>query len=309
MPILKLIRFPNLVIVAFTQCLLYYCILLPPFDAHGIIPDLDQLHFHLFVLVTIIITAGGYIVNDLIDYEVDLINKPEKVYVRQHLSLPFVHWFYFLIHLLGLFLSIYLALYVKDIRLAIIFPFAVLGLFGYSRYLKGHTILGNLVVSTYCAGVAWIIWFSQKTALAQLATEKPNWYFNAQLIFWWYVLFAFLATFFREIVKDIEDMDGDRAAGLRTSPIAWGLGTAKVISSLLGIALLLAVLFLAYQHIDLFQIIGQIFLFCGLILPIALALFLLWKAKTKRQYHQLSQLAKWIMAAGVLLLLFLNPLQ
>ena len=306
MAVLRLIRFPNLIIVAFTQCLLYYCIILPALQVQHISPDLDPNHFHLFIFVTLIITAGGYIINDILDFETDLINKPDKVFIQKQIPLRAVYWLYALIHLIGLALSIYLALRVDDIRLAAIFPAAVLGLFAYSKYLKGHTILGNAVVAAYCAGVAWIIWFSQKEALGELEIKAPELHQKGQIITWWYILFAFLSTFFRELVKDIEDIDGDRKSGLRTAPIAWGIPVAKGLAFFFGSLLLIAVSVLSVQFLYFFQTPGKAFLFIGLLLPITIALVLLFRASTKMDYHRLSQLAKWVMAAGAMLLLFLK---
>ena len=306
MSILKLVRFPNLVIVACTQLMLYYCVILPPLSATNIGPDLAPFHFHLFVLTTLIITAGGYIINDLIDYEVDLVNRPKKVIIRKEIPIQIVYWLYYFINLVGFALSIYLAFSVNEIRLANIYPLAVLGLIVYSTHLKGKPLIGNLIIALYCAAVAWIIWFSQKEALKQLAVSNTVFYEHSRIIFWWYILFAFISTFFRELVKDIEDIEGDHKSQLRTVPIIWGLAAAKRIAGFAGSLLLVAVIFLINKFNNLFQDFGTIFLYLGLLLPILIALFLLFRANTKSQYHQISQLAKWIMAAGILLLLFLK---
>lgn len=306
MSILKLVRFPNLVIVGLTQLLLYYCVILPPISKANIEPDLAPFHFHFFVLVTIIITAGGYIINDLIDYETDLVNRPEQVIIRKEIPIQIVYWLYFFFNLVGFALSIYLAFSVNDIRLANIYPFAVLGLIIYSTHLKGKPLIGNLTVAFYCAAVAWIIWFSQKAALKQLALEHHTLYEHSQIIFWWYILFAFLSTFYREVIKDIEDVEGDHKSQLRTLPVVKGLAFAKKIAILSGILLLLAVLLLIAKFNYLFQSFGTIFLYVGLLLPILSTLYLLFKANTKVHFHQISLLAKWIMAGGILLLFFLE---
>ena len=70
--IFQFIRFPNLLIVALTQYLLYHLLLLPNFQKAGISPTLDPFHFFLLVLITVLIAASGYVINDLIDYKKDL---------------------------------------------------------------------------------------------------------------------------------------------------------------------------------------------------------------------------------------------
>ena len=87
MKFLQLIRWPNLLIVALTQFLLYQFILLPYFTAHQIEPALDFLHFSLLVITTVFIAAGGYVINDIVDIEIDKINKPEKSTVKNTISL------------------------------------------------------------------------------------------------------------------------------------------------------------------------------------------------------------------------------
>ena len=86
MPFLQLIRFKNLIIVILTQYLLQYLILVPAFKNTGLVPLLDSFHFGILVLSTLIIAAGGYIINDLEDYEIDLLNKPEKVIINKYIS-------------------------------------------------------------------------------------------------------------------------------------------------------------------------------------------------------------------------------
>ena len=80
--LLRLVRFPNLVIVALTQYLLYYGLLLPAFRQYSLEPALDGEHFSLLVAVTLLISAGGYVINDIVDFRIDLINRPDKVVIK-----------------------------------------------------------------------------------------------------------------------------------------------------------------------------------------------------------------------------------
>ena len=73
----RLIRFSNLIIVALTQYLLQYYILLPELKKVNLTPLLPDFEFFLLVFSTILIAAGGYIINDIEDVEIDKLNKPE----------------------------------------------------------------------------------------------------------------------------------------------------------------------------------------------------------------------------------------
>ena len=112
MAFFRLIRLPNLVIVALTQYLLNYQILQPALVREGITPVLDFEHFSVFVLVTVLITAGGYIINDISDFRIDMLNKPDRVIVHKIISIQTAYWLYFVVNLIGFILSLFLAYHV-----------------------------------------------------------------------------------------------------------------------------------------------------------------------------------------------------
>jgi 4-hydroxybenzoate polyprenyltransferase len=306
MPFFRLIRLPNLIIVAITQFLLYQHLLIPVFSEVGIEPVLPLNAFLSFILVTICISAGGFIINDILDYEVDQINKSDKLIINRKITLRNAYWLYSAFNLLGFSLALYLGFYVQNIALANIYLLAVAGLYLYSKKLKQSTLWGNFLIATYCAVVAWIVWFSQKGALINLAQEAPELFKLLQYIFIGYIFFAFTSTLFREIVKDIEDMDGDRAINAQTLPIRWGIKSAKTVAGISALVLLLGLIYMMLYFQSILGLYGLIFASLGICLPILLALLLLIRAKSTAQFHQISQLAKWIMLAGLLLLLFIK---
>lgn len=299
MSILQLIRFPNLIIVALTQFLLYYQLILPALQSANITPSLGQPLFSLFVLVTLLITAGGYIINDLIDLEIDLLNKPERVIISRKIPHQMAYWLYFVFNLAGFVLALAIAFATNRMHLLFIFPFAVIGLLVYSKWLKKRPLSGNLLIAFYCAGVAAIVWIAELPALLKLPLID---YQQVIQLLLFYAGFAFLSTLFREIVKDIEDAQGDAMAGARTVPIYWGTKVAKNIALVIGILLLI---FLGYVMLILknsLDIVALLLLF-GLGILICIGTWSLYKAENKMQFHQLSQFSKIIMLGGILLLL------
>jgi len=303
LPFLKLIRFPNLIIVVLTQYLLQYLILIPAFEKGGLSPLLDHFHFFLLVLSTLIIAAGGYIINDLEDYEIDLLNKPEKVIINKFISAKNARQLYWGISIFGFLISLYLAFYVDNIPLILIYPIAVFLLYLYSKSLKKSVLWGNLIVSIFCAFVAGLIIFAERENVFQLNIKNPEYGSTVLEIFIFYLLFAFFATMFREIVKDIEDVDGDKKLGCSTMPIAWGIPAAK------GVALFFAMVFLGILGDWIFSVeklevnAGVVYLVLGVIVPLLFAMLKLLKATTKKEFHFISQLAKYIMLSGILYLL------
>ena len=303
--LLRLVRFPNLVIVALTQYLLYYILLLPAFRQQGLEPALDDSHFSLLVAVTVLITAGGYVINDIVDFRIDLINRPTRVVINRQIRVQSAYWLYFCFNLLGFLIALYLSFHIECIPLANLFPLAVILLFVYSTYLKSRAVVGNLLISFFCAGVAGIVWFAEREGFKGLLGRDPQLAGHIGSIISWYMVFAFLSTMFREVIKDMEDLQGDVGANCRTIPARWGLPVARAIAAAFGLGLAAFLVYLPLSMPALFTSLGVLFLIFCILLPLFLAMIRVFRAQNKEQFHQLSQLAKLIMLGGLAMLLFL----
>src|SRR6056300_1407783 len=77
----KLIRLPNLVIIAATQYAMRYLIMEPLLPSDTFSLQFGEIQFCSLVLSTIFIAAAGYIINDYLDTQADMINKPARVVV------------------------------------------------------------------------------------------------------------------------------------------------------------------------------------------------------------------------------------
>ena len=305
MPLLNLIRWPNLVIVALTQVLIFNWVLLPSFDQYHIRSSLNQNQFFLLSLVTVLLTAGGYIINDIYDRETDKMDKPERVIIGNSIDLPTAYWLYFVVHLIGFLLSLYLAFVVEKPGYVGLFPLASTGLFIYSRWLKRMPIWGNLLIALYCSGVAGIIWFAEREAFSELAIAERS-YMKIGGILVTYLGFAFLTTLFREIIKDMEDVEGDTQGGFRTAPVVWGLHTCRQLVTGIGVLIflfLLAAGWYFWQHLD-SPASGAILMVLSL--PMCLILYKLGQATQRKHFHQLSQWSKLLMFGGILILFLIE---
>lgn len=296
----RLVRGRNLLIVALTQYLLQYLILIPVFERIELTPALSGVHFALFALTTVLIAAGGYLINDLEDQAIDARNKPDTYIVGRLVSAPTVWRVYLVLFVVGAALSIYLAFYVQNPPLALIFPAAYGLLFWYSRRLKKLPFWGNLTVAIYCAVVPGIILFAERISFAHLYEADQVTADRVTLLFAAYLSFAFLATLWRELIKDLEDVEGDRLEGCRTLPIIWGEGPARRLSTFIAImqgVLLIVCIFLLQNFLA-----SEIVVFLLLMLPTVLLAWHSIQARDKSAYHAISQRLKLLMLIGLLLL-------
>lgn len=303
---LQFLRLPNLIIVALTQYLLYFLLLRPYFETYQIPLSLDAFHFFLLVLTTILIAASGYVINDILDYKIDQFNKPEKVFINNQISISRAWQLYYFIIGLGGVISIYLAIHVNQFPLFFIYPIAVFLLWAYSKYFKKGVLIGNIIVSVFCAFVAGIVLFAERKAFFLLNEQNEEIGFRVGLLFGGYLLFAFLSTMFREIIKDIEDIEGDRKMNCRTLPIISGIKVSKIIAFSFGIILFILIIFFNLWLFENNEFFGLLYSILGIVFPLGFAFWKLKSAESQKQFHQLSQLSKFIMLSGLILLIIIN---
>lgn len=287
---LQFIRFPNLVIIALTQYLVRFCVIGTAIDTFQV----SEWAFFLMVLMTVIIAAGGYIINDIRDYSIDLINKPDKVFIEKLLTQAQALRLYQILNLIGLLLGVSLFILLKWWG-ALIYPIiAIVALNVYANHLKKQAFWGNFSVATLCALIPLMV-----LGIEQL---EFNLTISIQYILYIYALFAFISTFYREIIKDIEDAEGDEKYGSKTLPIIWGI--PKVTQFAKGIGwvfqiLVVIIIILAWQQGDWLSSLYISFL---ILLPIIWTLLKLQKATTITDFGKISKAIKGIMFTGLMYL-------
>ncbi len=295
---LAILRPTNLVIVGLTQWLLYFFILRPCFVNTQ--SSLDILIW-LFIIDTIIIAGCGYLINDIYDVKIDQINKPDKAFIPVPIKLNSAWNYYYGLNILGFGIAGYIAFSIKNLPYLVIYPIAVGVLYLYSSRYKNSVLIGNILVSIYVAMVPGILLVYAKDEIA-----KMNIYFQAFIFFGFgcNMIFSFLINLSREIVKDMEDIDGDKQNGLITLPIAYGIQLSKNIiigllsTSILGLCL---VWFVLDMELDL-----NLDYFLGIALLVVLILMNIYKirkAKTILDYHYVSSFLKIILLIGLIFFL------
>ncbi len=295
-----------MVIVILTEWSLYRFVLVPAYQEAGLNASLTPTQMILLAVITAMITGGGYVINDIVDHKIDLINRPDKVIVNRKISLPVAHLLYFSLNLFGLILAFYLALKTDNLHLIFIYPIALIGLYYYSTAMKKLVLVDNLLVSLYCAGVAGIVWIAERRSIRLLAEEHPGIARYVFFIFGAYMIFAFLTTLIREIIKDMEDLEGDDINGCLSLPIVIGIPKTKNVVYLLSGLLLSALIYTVYHLKNDLAFFQLMFIGLALIFPLLFEVYQLVKAQNKNDFHKLSQLAKISMLAGIIFIVIIS---
>ena len=305
----RLIRLPNLIIVAVTQALIYYQLLHKTFRNYSLTGSFNSFEFVLFVIATILITASGYIINDIYDIETDRINKPDKRIIQVHLSVSNAWKIYFSMIITGVLISLYLAVQRNDLFYWFIYPVAIFLLYGYSRWFKGIPYLGNIIVSLFCAAVPGIFYLSEASILKELKIKDLSSFLSLHGLLLSYVIFAFLTNLYREIVKDLQDEAGDKLANIHTAAVYYGKKNTKFVALFIALVISMVITFTFSQAI--FSNIPYLFAVqCLLIqIPLSVSIIKLIQAKDVKAFRNVGIWIKLIMINGLILITYLtiNP--
>ncbi|MCB0638266.1 MAG: geranylgeranylglycerol-phosphate geranylgeranyltransferase [Lewinella sp.] len=308
MAVFRLIRFPNLFVIAVTQWLIYDHVFGQAYEGLGLSPVLEPLEALLLIAATLFVAAGGYIVNDLEDWEIDLINRrKESVIVGRVISEGSVRWLYFCCVAAGFFCSLLLAIWQHKLQLLWLYPVTALLLAWYPRYLKRSPWVGNVLVALFCAGTAGLVWLAEWDQWVQMGQLHAPQQARVSQVLMVFMLYAFLATWIRELIKDLEDEVGDREQGRRTFPIIFGRSWAHRFITGMGLLLIAALLGPVLLRWDGFL---NLPVFALAVSLVGWVLILLWRLRmppTVKLYGILSMHWKFFLLGG-LFLLFLYQL-
>ncbi|MFA6582407.1 MAG: geranylgeranylglycerol-phosphate geranylgeranyltransferase [Paludibacter sp.] len=303
MAYIRLIRLQNLVFIGFIQIVMQFAVLNPILQIFGFDVVFENSMLSLLIAATVLIAAGGYVLNDYFDIKIDTINRPEKQIVGNIISRRYAMILHQVLTGLGTFCGLLLAYFARSYTLAFIFIVVPGLLWFYSASYKRQFMIGNLVVSFIAALTVLVVGITQMAFLqkefGKLIFETP---IPKEFYSWigGFALFSFLITWIREIIKDMEDEIGDREMECRTMIIKWGAKKTKLF--LYGLITISCTgLLLFDRFFILFE--GTLtirYIIFGLLLPFVALSYLIFNAKSPADYHQASTLTKVIMLIGVL---------
>ena len=308
MHFLKLIRPINLLIIALTMYGIQYYIVsvfggFQKIDAHPI-------DFFLLVFSTILIAAGGNIINDYFDFKADRINKPEKLIITKHIKRRWAivtHWSF---NGVAFFIAIYLSIKYQTLWLVFIHLLSINVLWFYSMLFKRKVMIGNLLIALLTGLVPLLVVIYFKVSNWHNSVFSPfdptTWATEIDYTLVYYLaFFAFIQNLAREILKDIQDIKGDELIYGRSLPMAIGVEKSFVVVKLLllvfpAVALLSAVYFMQVLIAQpIYNVLLQIFPYVLIISLNILVIYLIKKTEGTKLalYHNLVKVS---MLLGVL---------
>ncbi len=309
---LKLIRWPNLLIVILTMMLMRYAVIEPLLSKTGVIPlngageeipmtlQFPWYLFMLLVAATVFITAGGYVINDYFDIKTDLINRG-KVIVGTKIPRRQAMMWHNIFNIAGIAAGFYISWKAGYFWMGLLFLLVSGLLYFYSASYKRQFFVGNIIVALLTAMVPFMVilyeWPFLYRYYAINALELPG----LRFLFYWiggFSLFAFLTTLTREIIKDIEDFEGDLTYGRNTMPVIMGIPASKVVVTSL-IIITIAMLYMVWGFF-ISDRITLIYLSVFVVLPLLYIIYQIVISKGKKQLHSASTIMKIVMLTGIL---------
>lgn len=301
--IIKLIRPINALIV-FAALMVVRLILIGFYNSFDIHPIIDAADYFLMMCIGMLILGAGNVVNDIIDVDIDLVNKPHKALIPGRVSIRQAWIVYFSINILALLLSVYLIMKYQ-VGWYIFMPFcAILLLYVYSRWLKKKFFIGNLVIAILCSVIGLVGYWVEMDNIHTIRKLSGLDYSMILYSAWSISIFSFLLVLARELIKDCEDVEGDRSAGATTIPIKLGLVRSDRLIMILLV--LYGVVFLTLSAAR-FYLSNSTPMFIAVIAYLMIYIFgIRWtmtKFTDKKLYSRLSNLVKVFLILGLVFIL------
>lgn len=304
--ILQLVRWSNLFFLGALIYVMEKWVVVPILDdvAFG-----EQLPWYILLLIaaaTILIAAGGYVINDYFDIKIDRINRPDQLIVTQYISKENAMRLSIGLSGVGMVCGLVAAWLLRSSTIAILFAIIPGLLWFYSSSYKRLLIVGNVTIALLSALSPMMIAIANVAQLQlKYNTILPYTTLEHDIYAWvgGFSLFAFLLTWIREIVKDLQDQMGDRELECHSMPIVWGnIVTKIVVTALIVLTTVLIGWFwyslLPFDHS--WQSFSTRYIVLAIIIPLWGALWLLWAAKIPSDYRTCQQVLKLTMFLGML---------
>lgn len=208
---------------------------------NGLACNLSGINFSILCLGVQSLIAAGCILNDIMDRDIDKINKPKTNLIGRVISLKTAKVLFIATTILILILSVYISYYMFS-EWAFISAGVYLCSILYDVYLKKSPLFGNILIAALASFIPFVLFFYARDCITALNNERIN------LLIWLYCFFPFLIIIPRELSLDISDIEGDKACGSKSLPILIGIRKARLIVASIIIFIIILSIFLVYHY-------------------------------------------------------------
>lgn len=301
-----LLRVPNLIFIAILLYVMENWVAVPILQLAGIDGLLPWWILTLLIVATVLVAAGGYVINDYFDVKIDRINRPDQIVVTRSITKEQTMRLFIGLTLSGIVLGLSVAVIVHSSTLAGIYILTPGLLWFYSSSYKRQFIIGNLIIGFCSAVTPLLIAITNVSLLIQELGKQMEFAPLSILLYVWlggFSIFAFFCTWIREIIKDLQDQKGDREMECHTIPIKLGNTWAKTIITILIGLVMGAIIYLNYYILPFdhsWNSFSTRYMRYGLLIPFICEIVLLWSARTPNDYKHAQGLMKFIMMLGVM---------
>jgi 4-hydroxybenzoate polyprenyltransferase len=264
---------------------------------------LNDWQYLLLVLSTVSLAAGGYVINNIFDQATDNDNKPDQVIIGRGISETNAYNIYVVLNIIGVGIGFYLSNVIGKPGFASIFIMIAAALYFYATSLKQMVLIGNIIVAALLSISVIIIGIFDLFPV--ITPENQPMMANLFSILLDFAVFAFMINFIREIVKDLEDVNGDYNQGMSTLPIVLGISrTAKITFGLSFIPIFVILIYINTYLIPLLY--ATLYMLLFVLGPLLYFVVKIWTAKKQKEFRSLSLLLKWILFFGILSVLVIS---
>ncbi len=293
---IRLLRLPNLFVMTATVCIIQIYLE----DASTSTLQFSLPLASIISLIISMIAGAGYAHNDLKDQLADEINNPQTRMIGHKVTESSARKLIWGLVAVAVILAVITCIYYRLIWPIPTALVVVLVLYLYNAYGQGIPLLGNIMIAALCA---YVVWLPVQVAdslgdLTLLPAGTTDWIVC-------YVGLAFAVTLYREIIKDLEDLPGDRQVGQHTLPVVVGEAQARVIAGIWLAIIFAAVMYLVGILLSAGNGLHGMYLICFILVPMGIAWIYGWRARTAFEYAKASMWTKHAMFMALLFLLLL----
>ncbi len=296
----RLVRFPNLFLLALVQWTVYSFMIRPYADVYESAFGFSD--FCILVFISSCVAASGFVLNNILDRFIDHHHAELRI-IPQVFTLRFSWMLYFALVLSGFVMAFYLSQKTGRMGSLYMYPIAVILLWSYSAVLKCTPVLGNIFVSLFTSFGILIVPYAFGSMFRELRSQDPEiWLFMIYKLIM-LTLFAFVLNLIRELIKDMQDLSQDQAENCQSTAVYYGMPHTKRIVLAFYAVLLILQCIVASQNVGWMQWLYFIILMA---VPSLVLLYFFISSAREWPLELLSRILKAFMVSGLVFWCLIN---